>query len=531
VVIFPSRYRALRDQPPTTPGHLRRWINAFVGIDLARRPVCEGHMAPFDIFIDIYFNEPSVYLMLGPRGGGKSMMTGILSHMRSRFLPRFESRIMGGSREQSRQIYKAIDEFIMSGSGLLDSDRDTILDLQRERAIYRNGSGVAILPASSKAARGPHVPALFLDEVDEIKRDIYDSAIGMAQENRARGHKTMVGQSSTWHNEGGLMGDQIERAKEHGYPFYNFCVFEVLERCPEWRSGPGLEKCPNCPIVQWCHGDIHGYGKGVPKAKRSNGHYSIETLIQKARVLGEGVIQSDYLCMGPRSEGLWFRTFTDDNIAGPALKAAGFGVYRPGEQAYIPVDYGVHTGVVAFQRRGRATPYGMAEDIHVFDEYYSEGMSAYDNGKAIKARFERIMGGRDIGTTRNTVDPASKARDAIGPVGMAELQRGGLRHLAPWPNMSHHKLDSLRLIESFIKSGWGTRHLFIADHCKYTIGAFRQYSRRKVGDVFLSDPADPQHPWEDMIDSLAGGLRDIYPLGREVQGSDRGRVHIASIRG
>ena len=52
----------------------------------------------------------------------------------------------------------------------------------RVRFIYRNGSQVSLLAASPTSVRGPHVPSLKLDEVDEIDPDIRESAMGMAME-------------------------------------------------------------------------------------------------------------------------------------------------------------------------------------------------------------------------------------------------------------------------------------------------------------------------------------------------------------
>lgn len=526
----PISWRQLRNTPipQGNRDHLYEWVVAFLGPELSRAGVCEGHCAPFDAFADMYFNRPSVALMLGPRGGGKSMMSALQTHLECRFHPKYAARIMGGSEQQSRQIYDAINEIVVNGRGLNASDSDTIDDLLKREAIYRNGSRVAILPASTKSSRGPHIPLLMLDEIDEIKRDIFSSAVGMAQEDTRRGYPTKIVMTSTWHRENGLMHEQVEQAKEGRFPFYQFCVFEVLEHCPESRSGPDLENCPACPIKQWCHADIDGYGRGVPKAKRSHGHYSIETFIQKARVLGEGAIVADYLCEGPRPEGVWFRTFSADNVAPDEEGVRGPGQFHSEFPVHIPIDYGVCTAALAFQVRRRAGPEGISEDVHIFGEYYSDGLPAAENARAIRSHMESLMYGRRIEDCIVLMDPAGGNRDPIGPTGLAEYARGGIKNIRWWPRMQGRKLESLRLVESFVKSGTGQRHLFIHPSCKLTIQAFRNYSRRKVGDIFLPVPQDPQHPFEDMIDALAGGLLHIYPNGREARRPAR-RVHVAGI--
>jgi hypothetical protein len=512
--------RTLRNTPiePYNYDHLWRWIMYFTGIGLARTAVCKGHHAPFDAFATVYFDRPSNVLILGSRGSGKSMCSALQAHMACRFASAPHSaRIMGGSLQQSGQIYNAIDEFIIRGRGELGSDGDQVKAFLSHQAKYINGSEIRMLAASTKSARGPHVPDLFLDEVDEFNRKIFESAIGMAQAKNAS--KTRIVMTSTWHNETGLMGEQIERSREFGYPFFQFCVFEVLERCPEWRSGPDLENCPACPIVRWCHEDIDDYGEGIPKAKRSDGHYTIDSFIQKVLNLSIGAVESDFLCRGPKAEGIWFRHFAADNIVTDQQISRYVGEYHPEFRVHIPIDYGVCTGAVAFQVRKRQTPHGITEDIHIFADYYSDGLSAAENAAAIRADMEAAMGGRPIGSedVRVLMDPAGGDRNPIGPTGIVEYARGGIRRIRWWPRMQHRKMESLALLDTFIRDGSGEPHLFIHPRCKMTIDAFRNYRRKKVGQIFVPVPEDPQHPWEEIVDSIAGGLLDLYPNGRKIE--------------
>lgn len=496
--------------------HLWNWLKSFTGIELARSAVCEGHDAPFDSFSTVYFDKPSNVLILGSRGSGKSMMSALQGHMACRFARRpHAARIMGGSLQQSGQVYNAIDEFIVRGRGELGSDSDQIKAFLSHQAKYFNGSNIQMLAASTKSSRGPHVPDLFIDEVDEIARRIFESAIGMAQEKNEA--KTRIVMTSTWHNETGLMGEQIEKAREFNTPFFQFCVFEVLEHCPEWRSGPDLEKCPICPIQKWCHEDIDGYGRGVPKAKRSNGHYTIESFIQKVLNLSQGGVESDFLCRGPKAEGIWFRTFSHANVATDEQVRKYIGAFHPEFRVNLAIDYGVCTGAVAFQVRKRQTPFGIVEDVHIFGDYYTDGMPAAENATAIKSHFEPLMGGRSINSdlVRVMMDPAAKSANAIGPTGINEYARGGIKNIKWWPYMQNRKRESIVLLESFIKDGTGQPHLFIHPRCKFTIDAFRNYKRKQVGQIFVPVPEDPQHPWEELIDPIAGGLLDLYPNGRE----------------
>jgi hypothetical protein len=514
---------------------LHAWIRAFIGVDLVRVPVCRGHSAPFDYFADAYFLSPPVALALGPRGSGKSMMGAFLCHLDSRFRENYSTRIVGASEQQSKQVHAAIREFIIENSPdgsplLMQADADTIEKILATEITYKNKSNIKVLTASRLSTRGPHVPRLMLDEVDEMRRDIFSSAIGMAQSKRGRNASILM--SSTWHSEVGLMGELIEEFKLTNKLFYHFCVFEVLERCPPERSGPGLEKCPECPIVKWCHEDIDDYGNGVPRAKRSSGYYSIDDFIQKALLLTEAEVAADYLCSGPRSEGIWFREFS------PKANVSEAAEFNPNLHTYVSIDYGVHTGSVAFQIVNVPTPHGIQEQIHIFEEYYSEADSAEAAARDQISRYQAAMIDRrtrrridinDKSAVTVYMDPAANTREAAGAVGLAEYKRGGILKISTWPNMSGRKLESLRLVESFVRNAVGDRTLLVHPRCKMLISAFKNYQKEKRGEVFGVRPKDPQHPWEEMIDALAGGLLARYPNGRKGPADPR-RITIPAAR-
>lgn len=533
------RYSRLRNSqiPQGNRDALHTWVRAFMGVDLVRSSVCRGHSAPFDYFADAYFDCPPIALALGPRGSGKSMMGAFLCHLDSRSRPNYSTRIVGGSEQQSKQIHGAIREYILENGPdvsplLVESDSDTIDEIIETEIRYKNKSHIKVLTASRLSTRGPHVPRLMLDEVDEMKRDVFSSAIGMAQ--TKRGRKASVLMFSTWHNEVGLMGELIEEFKETNKPFYHFCVFEILERCPPERSGPDLEKCPACPIVQWCHEDIDDYGCGVPKAKRSSGYYSIEDFIQKAILLTEAEVAADYLCSGPRSGGIWFREFSDKANVSEVAE------FKPHLHTYVSIDYGVHTGSCAFQVVNVPGTDGNKEQIHIFEEYYSEADSAEGAAREQRAKYEsatidpRSRKRGDVNDGRSItvyMDPAANTKEAAGAVGMQEYKRGGITKISFWPNMSGRKLESLRLVEAFVRNAIGDRALFIHPRCKMMISSFKNYQKEKRGEVYGVKPKDPQHPWEEMIDALAGGLLARWPNGRKVPDPKRLVIPVARMRG
>lgn len=490
-----------REAPPCTPSMLWQWVYSYTGIKIATARVCPEHCSAWDLFASLYFNRPSLALVLGSRGAGKSFLSALNTHLTSRWSPRHGTRILGGSRSQSEQVYRALRETVYQGRGPVGSDSATISRLLKGEATYQNGSDIAILAASSTSVRGPHVPSLKLDEVDEILPELREAAMGMCV--ARNGSEASVLMTSTWHRVNGPMTELLERANAGEFPLYTFCSFEVLERCPDTRSGEDLERCPECPLFRYCHDVTDG---GLPKAKRSNGHYSIESLIQKIRSTSARTFEADYLCKGPKADGLWFPAFE------PASHVTDQAEYDRSLSVQLAIDSGVFTGAVLFQVAKVPTTAGIVEEVRVFADYLAESLTAEQNARAIlELARSRAQGRLDVVST----DPAGGARNPVGPTVIAEYERVGLRPLKRWPIGS--VADSLALVESFVDPADGRARLRIHPRCVATIRALQNYRRARRGGQWQDYPEDPQHPHEDLIDALRGGLRLQYPEGRSSQ--------------
>jgi len=477
---------------------LWRWVYAYTGVKIALERVCPEHDSAWDFFAGLYFDRPPLVLVLGSRGAGKSFLSALNTHLTCRWQPRHGTRILGGSRSQSEQVYRALRETVFQGEGPVGSDAVAIARLLKGEATYHNGSDVAILAASSTSVRGPHVASLKLDEVDEIAPELREAAMGMCI--ARNGSTASVVMTSTWHRVNGPMAGLMERALAGEFPLYTFCAFEVLERCPESRSGPGLECCPSCPIFRYCHDVTDG---GLPKAKRSNGHYSIDALIQKVHSTSVRTFESDYLCKGPRSEGLWFPSFGFAAHVNPGAE------YDRSLPVQLAIDSGVFTGAVFFQLVRKLAPSGMVEEVRVFADYLAENLPAEQNARAILEVARSCCQGRiDVVST----DPAGGARNPVGPTVIGEYERVGLRPLRRWPVGSVS--DGLALIESFLDPADGRSRLAVHPRCTATIRALQNYRRARRGGQWQDYPEDPQHPHEDLVDALRGGLRVCFPEGR-----------------
>lgn len=541
LTLSPFQLDQVRQSMPRLDDHLWAWIYAFTGVKIPRRAVCEGHSAPLRMFADQVLTRPPITLWVGPRGGGKSFLSALDTHVTSRMNPRHGTRILGGSKAQSAQIYEAIRDTVQHGSGPLGSDAESIAELLKTEATYVNGSNVSILAASSTSVRGPHVPSLKLDEVDEISDDLRQSAVGMAMD--IRGQRSSILMTSTWHRVAGPMAGLIEQGRRGDFPVHTFCAFEILERCPDERSGAQLERCPDCALVAWCHGDrpasmgpageagigaegVRGVQAWRPKAKRSDGHYSIDTLIQKVRAVSPRVFVSDYLCGPPIASNVWFTRF--DETANVSYEAE----YDPTLPIHVSTDCGVWTGAVFMQVR--RFPNG-GRLVTVFGEHLSEDAGAEGAAIAILDGLARLVGpeamarsdrsNRLIGV-RTTFDSAGSARTATGKTVFAEYEAVGLignAGMETWEKYPGSVADTLEHLDALVCSADGTRSLKIHPRCRRTIAAFQGYERKVVANQVTDEPKDPQHPHEEMIDALRGGLSVEFP-SRKVEPEPRYKV-------
>ena len=270
---------------------------------------------------------------------------------------------------------------------------------------------------------------------------------------------------------------------------------------------PWYEKCPECPLQKWCHSERDQNGNEA-LAKLSGGHYAIDSLIQKVRSTSIRTFEADYLCKGPKSDGLWFPDFD------PASSVADRAEYDRALPVTIAVDSGVTTGAVFFQIHRHVTQSGPVEEVHVFADYLAENLTAEQNARAIleKARTHCEARWDAIAT-----DPAGGSRNPVGATVIAEFERAGLRPLHRWPRAS--VTDGLALLASFLHPAEGASRLIIHPRCEETIRALTYYRRAKRGGQWEDNPEDPQHPFEDIMDALRGGLCFRYPEGRVMQPS------------
>jgi hypothetical protein len=199
-------------------------------------------------------------------------------------------------------------------------------------------------------------------------------------------------------------------------------------------------------------------------------------------------------------EGAWFATFD------PAVHVTADAEYDPRLPVHLAIDCGVsrHVGAVWFQVRSSHLG---AHRVDVFGDFHAEGLYSEAAAKAVLARGRELPCRGEWATVR--LDPASDARSGIGPTAFTEFARVfGASVTGRWPR--HRVTDGLDQLEVLLDRGL----LRIHPRCALLKAAFLGYVRARRGADWSDEPADPQHPHEDLMDALRGGVRDRFPEGR-----------------
>ena len=217
--------------------------------------------------------------------------------------------------------------------------------------------------------------------------------------------------------------------------------------------------------------------------------------------LGEQEINAELLEI---TEGAWFPMFSMGRHV--SLDAE----FHPGFAVRLAIDAGTsrHTGAVVFQVRPHNSGWSK---VTVFADYHGLDVVSAENALAIR---DTCMSITQRGPDLVRLDPASSARTSIGPAAFNEYARVfGERITERWP--SHGVVDGLDQIELMLGSAPNEPRILIHPRCQHLVHAFQNYRRAERGGDFLDTPLDPQHPAEDLMDALRGGVRDAMPEGRK----------------
>jgi len=475
--------RALLGARPRTPDALWEFVRMAYGLAVPRRAVCPGHAAPFEYLRRAILEPGGDLVVWASRGGAKTELGSIATHLDSIFRPGCQTRILGGSLDQSQKMYEYLSRKMR---GLFAGSLAREPTARRMRLV--NGSAIEVLTQSGRSVRGQRVHRLKCDEVDEFLPEVWQAAQFVTQSGPGSDGEWIAAQMevfSTMHRPFGPMAELVERLTQCGMrsaecgvnsrtvkttqamgpALLTWCLWEVIERCPPERS------CSRCPLWPDCEG----------RARRAEGYFPIaDAIAQKSRASREAW-EAEMLCRRPRADRRVFADFEPSRHVAPVpydpalplYRALDFGYANPFVCLWVQVnnECGVRSGECGVNGRKNKEATVDADlsgvEVRVIGEYVERERPI---GEHVRAMRER-----DPGPVAATyADPAGWQRsDVTGTGPCQELARAGLRVRTPRAAI----LEGVELLRRLLKprpaaAGPG---LVVAPSCRWLVRALQEY--------------------------------------------------------
>jgi hypothetical protein len=395
------------------------------------------------------------------RGGAKTELGAVAAHLDAILRPGCQTRILGGSLDQSKKMYQYLTaKWTGPWADLLARDPTA------RRTELVSGSAIEVLTQSARSVRGQRVHRLKCDEVDEFSPEVWQAAQFITQSSAGRDGRIIPAQMdvfSTLHRPAGPMATLVDRllaaqAPSNGPLLLKWCLWEVIEPCPADRS------CSRCPLWSDCGG----------KAREADGYFSIDdALAQKTRASREAW-ESEMLCRRPRADGRVFSDFDAARHVAPVAYDAALPLYRA-------IDFGYANPFVCLwvQVKGDLAPARKTGNPSLVDEDLSglqfRVLAEYVARERPIAEHARTMAARDPGPVLATfADPAGWQRtDVTGTGPCQELAALGLKVRTPRAGI----LEGVELLRRLLKDrpaadGPG---LVVDPSCHWFIRSMQEY--------------------------------------------------------
>jgi len=557
--------RALAAARPQSAGALWQFVRAAYGLAVPRRAVCPGHVAPMDYLARAILEPGRDLVVWASRGGSKTELGSIATHLDSILRPGCQTRILGGSLDQSEKMYASL---LAKWEGPFA--KMLARDPSARRTELVNGSAIEVLTQSSRSVRGQRVHRLRCDEVDEFSPEVWQAAQFITQSSAGTNGRWIQAQMevfSTMHRACGPMAQLVDRvancelrdvdscgtagfssranvaatlprldqpAVPHcaGDPpqfairnpqLLKWCLWETIEPCPPERS------CSRCPLSADCEG----------RARGADGYFPIDDAIAQKTRASRAAWEAEMLCLRPSAEGLVFSEFDPRrhvapvayNPSLPLCRAIDFGYANPFVCLWVQVDDNCglripgSCGAAGSSSRGRA-PDAFARLGKPAVPHCSSAtsQSAIRNPQSMDPDLSRVqlrviaeyverqrpigeharaMAARDPGPVLATyADPAGWQRtDVTGTGPCQELAAAGIKVRTPYAGI----LEGVELLRRLLKDrGGGPERagLVIDPSCRWLVRAMQEYHWEETSDGRLSE-----RPAKDGADHPIDALR------------------------
>jgi len=503
------------------------------GLAVPRRAVCPGHAAPFEYLRRAILEPGRDLVVWASRGGAKTELGSIAAHLDSIFRPGCQTRILGGSLDQSQKMYEYLSRKMR---GLFAGSLAREPTERRMRLV--NGSAIEVLTQSGRSVRGQRVHRLKCDEVDEFLPEVWQAAQFVTQSGPGSDGEWIAAQMevfSTMHRPFGPMAELVDRISQCGLrialrPFDTLrvapsvvegreppldtlpveslwvergAVSTVEPQGPEqgrradcglngrttkttqaagpvlltWCLWEVIERCPperscsRCPLWPDCEG----------RAREAEGYFPIaDAIAQKSRASREGW-EAEMLCRRPRADRLVFADFEPSRHVAPVAydpalplyRALDFGYANPFVCLWVQVkgDCGLRIADCGLNGKGKTKTDG---DVNL------SGVQVRVIGEYVErerpiGEHVRAMRERDPGPVAATyADPAGWQRsDTTGTGPCQELARAGLRVRTPRAAI----LEGVELLRRLLKPRLAgeAAGLVVAPSCRWLVRALQEY--------------------------------------------------------
>ena len=272
--------KRLKGTRPKSKESLHDYIKYFLDVDVPTQVFSEGHKTPMDYIwfsFNADFEEPprqnADCVVWASRGGGKTLVSAIITLLDVIFKPEIQVRILSGSGYQAGRLYEYFQGFCHLNY------EDEILDERRhpvKKTIMKNGASVEVFVQTEVSVRGQHVHKLRCDEVELFKPKVYEASQYTTMSNK--GYVAAREVISTMHRRRGLMKRLIDEGEGLGQPVFKWNIWEVVEKC--------VRNCKGCKLKDYCNG----------KAKNGSGYYKISDIITQLERAGKRSFDMEMMC-------------------------------------------------------------------------------------------------------------------------------------------------------------------------------------------------------------------------------------------
>jgi hypothetical protein len=431
---------------PQSKDELHAYVKTKLGLDVPRVSMCSGHSAPMDYLWHAYSadfaqlpdalraEDSADCIVWAGRGGGKTRLAAVATLLDSIFKAGCNTRILAGSLEQSSLMYDYFCDYARS-----EEYRDYLESKIRVgRCRFTNTSQVRVLAHSQRDVRGIHINKLRCDEAELFRDDVF-KAVKFVTKSR-KGIRGAMEVFSTMHQPYGVMQQLIDNAAVSKVRVFQWCVWEVIEKCGPER------KCDACPLWKDCAG----------KAKNASGYLKIDDVIDQMRRSSRKGFEAEMLCLRPQMDNAVFEDFSLDEH----VKPAG---YDPNLPLYLAMDFGYSNPFVCLWVQ--VDKNGVTR---VIDEYIQNKTLIGKHGEAVIGRTPGGLGS----IMRAYCDPAGTHCNSVtGTSDIQELTAMGIHCVYRCSAI----LDGVDMIWKALKNGQGESHFVVDPKCRQLIEAMRCY--------------------------------------------------------